>query len=66
MVGNHPTIGQVNVFLKLYREHFCVDLYHNAFEPIMDSFSVLVMVAHHFYSFSYFKRLVPIGCRCKM
>lgn len=49
MVGDHPTICQVHIFLKLYGDHFWIDLNNRAFQPITDSFPVPVVIAEDFH-----------------
>jgi hypothetical protein len=66
MIGHHPAVCQVNIFLELYCEHFGIDLHHNALKPIMNTFTMLIMITKHLNSFTHIVRFVAIGCRCKM
>lgn len=49
MVGYHPTICQVHIFLELYSDHFWIDLNNRAFQPITYSFPVPVVIAEDFH-----------------
>jgi len=66
MVGHHPSIRQVNIFLELNSEHFGVYLHHNAFEPVMNTFTALVMITKYLNAFTHLVWFLAIGCRCKM
>jgi hypothetical protein len=51
MVGDHPTIRQVDILMKLNRHHLGVNLDDHAFQPTADSFFILViMVAKHLHN----------------
>ena len=44
MIRHHPTIGEVNILMKLNCDHLGIDLDDHAFQPIACPFSIIVMV----------------------
>jgi len=63
MIGHHPAISQINIFLELNRDHFWVDLNYSPNEPIPDSIALRVfMVAKHIYSISDLILLFTVRC----
>ncbi len=68
MVGYHPAIGQVNILLKLYRDHFIVRLDNNPCQPIPRPVAfVIFMIAVYFYTIanSIILALVRRGCKAQ-
>ncbi len=44
MIGYHPPVGEVHVFLKLYRQHFRIDLHNCSCKPIPYALTLLIFV----------------------
>jgi hypothetical protein len=64
MVRDHPTVGQVYIFLKLHRNHLVIDLYNRSDQPIPRTFPLLVIVvAEHLYPITYFIGLFSVRSR---
>ena len=45
MVRNHPTVGQIDIFLELNSHQLWIDLHYRAQQPIAHPVAVVVMVA---------------------
>lgn len=66
MIGNHPTVGQIDIFLKLDGDHFCVCLYDHAFEPPADAFIfIVIMVTKNFNHVPDLKYFILLGRTCE-
>ena len=62
MIGNHPSVSQVHVFLKLDGYHFGICLYHDPFQPTPNAFVfIVVVVTKHFYHIPNLKNFFLIG-----
>jgi hypothetical protein len=63
MIGHHPAIRQINIFLELNCDHFWVNLNDSSNEPISNPVALRVfMVAKHIYSISDLVRLFTVRC----
>lgn len=66
MVGNLPAVCQVDIFLKLNRDHFWVRLHNHTLEPIPYPSSLFVfMITKHFYNISHLEDFIPFRGTCK-
>ena len=45
MVRDHPTIREVYIFLKLYRDHFRIDLNYRPLKPVPGTIAFLFVIA---------------------
>ena len=63
MIGHHPAISQIDIFLELNCDHFWVDLNDGSNEPISDSVALRIfMVAKHINSISDLVLLFTVRC----
>jgi hypothetical protein len=44
MVGNHPTIGQIDIILELDGDHLWIDLHNYPFQPISHTLAVSLVI----------------------
>jgi len=66
MVRDHPSIGQIDVFVELNSHEFIVNLNHNAFQPSTNALVFfIIMIAQYLDHITYSIRLLCIGRRGK-
>jgi hypothetical protein len=53
VVGHHPSVRQVNVLTELDRNHFGIDLYDGALQPIAHAMFTFFVIAQHLDAISY-------------
>lgn len=60
MIGDHPSIRQVNIFLKLNGDHLQVDLDNCAHEPVAYAIAILIVITQYFNVIANIVHLNPI------
>jgi hypothetical protein len=66
MIRHHPTIGQVNVLLKLNCDHLRVHLNDGALQPIAYPVSTMVVIAVDLNPIADLVRFFPVWGGCKI
>ena len=48
MVGDHPPVRQIDIFLKLNGYHFQINLDNRTHQPVADAIAILVVITQYF------------------
>ncbi len=63
MIGDHPTVGQIYIFLKLDRDHFRISLDNHASQPVPNPLAILIfMITIHLHPITYVIGLILVRC----